>query len=167
MVREPAEIRPLLLGGGHERGRRPGTQNVAGAAGMAAAMAACAAARPETVQRVAALRDRLADGLLGSVQGVSETGDRSRKVAGNCHLRFEDVEGEALLVLLDEMGVCASAGSACSSGATEPSHVLVAMGLTPEDASSSIRFSLGYATSAAEVEWCLDAAPKAVAQLRR
>jgi cysteine desulfurase len=116
---------------------------------------------------VAALRDRLADGLLGSVHGVSETGDRSRKVAGNCHLRFEDVEGEALLVLLDEMGVCASAGSACSSGATEPSHVLVAMGLTPEDASSSIRFSLGYATSAAEVEWCLDAAPKAVAQLRR
>ncbi|MDA8400575.1 MAG: aminotransferase class V-fold PLP-dependent enzyme, partial [Actinomycetota bacterium] len=167
VVRDGASIRPVMFGGGHERGRRPGTQNVAGALGMAAAMAATVATRDETLKRVSALRDRLADGILSSMDGVVETGARDLKVAGNCHLRFDGVEGEALLVLLDEMGVSASAGSACSSGATEASHVLLAMGLTREEASSSVRLSLGYATSRDEVDLSLEVIPKAVSQLRR
>jgi cysteine desulfurase len=96
-----------------------------------------------------------------------ETGDRDRKVAGNCHLRFGDVEAEALLMLLDDAGVCASAGSACASGAIEPSHVLLAMGLAPADAASSVRFSLGWTTSDGDIDRALEVVPSAVARLRR
>jgi cysteine desulfurase len=133
---------------------------------MAAAAKATAASRAETVAGVGALRDRLADGLLGAGLSAMETGRRETKVAGNCHLRFPGTESEALLVLLDELGVCASAGSACASGAIEASHVLVAMGLSSEEASSSIRFSLGATTTLDEVELALTAVPKAVGQLR-
>jgi cysteine desulfurase len=166
VVRGDARLRPILHGGGQERDRRSGTHNVAGIVGMAAAAKATAASRAETVAGVGALRDRLADGLLGAGLSAMETGRRETKVAGNCHLRFPGTESEALLVLLDELGVCASAGSACASGAIEASHVLVAMGLSSEEASSSIRFSLGATTTLDEVELALTAVPKAVGQLR-
>src|SRR5439155_5559451 len=110
---------------------------------MAAAMLETVRDRTADAQRVGTLRDRLADGLLASVPGARETGNRASKIAGNCHIRFDGIESEALLVLLDEAGVCASAGSACASGAIEPSHVLRAMGLTVTEAVSSVRFSLG------------------------
>jgi cysteine desulfurase len=166
VVRHGAALRPILHGGGQERDLRSGTHNVAGIVGMAAAAEATVATRDQTVARVRRLRDRLADGLLAAVPGAVETGDRSVKVAGNCHLRFPGVEAEALLVLLDEQGVCASAGSACASGALEPSHVLLAMGLSPDEASGSVRLSLGWCSEDEDVDRALVAVPKAVARLR-
>jgi len=167
VVRDGVDVAPVVHGGGQERDRRSGTHNVAGIAGMAAAVRATVAARDETVARVRRLRDRLADGLQAGVPGTSETGDRATKVAGNCHLRFDGVESEALLILLDEAGVCASAGSACASGAMEPSHVLTAMGIEAADALSSIRLSLGPTTTDDDVDLVLKVLPDAVARLRR
>jgi cysteine desulfurase len=124
------------------------------------------APRSVVVASVGRLRDRLAEGLLAAVPGAVETGPRASKVAGNCHLRFSDVESEALLVLLDEAGVYASAGSACASGALEPSHVLMAMGLSVGEASSSVRLSLGAGSTEEDVDLALEVVPKAVADLR-
>ena len=166
VVRNGIRLVPILHGGGQEHDRRSGTHNVAGIAGMAAAMRATVATRAETVARVALLRDRLADDLLAAIPGAVETGDRSRKIAGNCHLSFEGVESEALLVLLDGAGVCASAGSACTSGAIEPSHVLVAMGVPEDRALGSLRLSLGASTTDADVDLALEAVPASVARLR-
>ena len=156
----------MIEGGGQERGLRSGTSNVAGAVAMAAALTAGAASREEERARVGALRDRLLDGLLAQVPGSFENGDRARKVAGNAHVGFTGVEAEALLVLLDTQGVYAAAGSSCSSGATEPSHVLEAMGVPREAALASIRLSLGFASTAADVDVALRLVPAAVAQLR-
>ncbi len=166
-IRRGAELSPIVFGGGQERERRSGTHNVAGIAGMTAALAAVAEGREEEAARVAKLRERLADGLLAEIPESRETGARAGKVAGNCHIRFAGVEAEALLVLLDEGGVCASGGSACASGALEPSHVLLAMGLEPADATSSLRFSLGWTTTDADIDAALEVVPPAVAQLRR
>lgn len=160
------ELRPLLVGGGQERELRSGTHNVAGIVGMAAAMQATVASREETVRRVGALRDRLADGLLAAVPGAVETGDRAGKIAGNCHVRFPGIESEALLVLLDDAGVCASAGSACASGALDPSHVLVAMGVPRDEALASVRLSLGWTTTDEDVDIALKTVPDAVSRLR-
>jgi cysteine desulfurase len=166
VVRRGVRIAPILHGGGQEQERRSGTHNVAGIVGMAAAMQATVSEREATVARVAKLRDRLADGLLAAVPGAQETGDRAAKVAGNCHIRFPEVESEALLVLLDDAGVCASAGSACASGAIEPSHVLTAMGIPRDEALAAVRFSLGATTTDLDVDLTLKVVPDAVARLR-
>lgn len=166
VVRAGTEVEPILHGGGQERDRRSGTHNVAGIAGMAAAMRATVAGRAATNSRVAALRDRLADALLAAVPGAVETGRRETRVAGSCHLRFPGIESEALLVLLDDAGVCASAGSACASGAIEPSHVLAAMGVPRHEALASLRLSLGVTTTGDEVDLALKTIPEAVARLR-
>jgi cysteine desulfurase len=118
------------------------------------------------VARVTALRDRLGDGLLASVAGSVETGERHDKVAGHLHLRFAGVESEALVVLLDEAGVAVSAGAACSSGAVEASHVLASMGLGPDEAVGGIRFSLGATTTDADIDHALAVVPPVVARLR-
>jgi cysteine desulfurase len=165
-VRSGVAVAPIIHGGGQERDRRSGTHNVAGIVAMAAAMEATSTRRAETVEHVGDLRDRLADGLVSAVPGAVETGDRATKIAGNCHIRFDGVESEALLVLLDEAGVCASAGSACASGAIQPSHVLRAMGLTVTEAVSSVRFSLGATSTEVDVDLALKIVPDAVAQLR-
>jgi cysteine desulfurase len=167
VVRDGAAISPILHGGGQEQERRSGTHNLAGIAGMAAAMTATVATRAATVERVGALRDRLVDGLLASVPDAVETGDRRRKIAGNAHLRFAAVESESLLFLRDEAGICASAGSACASGAIEPSHVLTAMGIDAAGAAGSIRLSLGTTTTDEDVELVGKVVPEAVARLRR
>jgi len=166
VVRGGVKLTPIMHGGGQERDRRSGTHNVAGIVGMAAAMRTTVATRAGTVARVSALRDRLADGLLAAIPDAVETGDRSRKIAGNCHLSFAGVESEALLVLLDGMGVCASAGSACTSGAIEPSHVLLAMGVPTSRALGSLRLSLGMTSADADVDRALAVVPAAVARLR-
>ncbi len=166
VVRRGVTVRPIIHGGGQEHDRRSGTHNVAGIVAMAAAMQATVEERDATVARVTALRDRLADGLLAAVRGCSETGDRTRKIAGNCHLSFDGVESEELLVLLDAAGVYASAGSACASGAVDPSHVLAAMGLSPARAIGSLRLSLGTGTTAADIDLALAAIPAAVERLR-
>jgi len=167
VVRNGTAVEPLIEGGGQEAGLRSGTSNVAGAVAMAAALRATCAARAVDVVRIGALRDRLISGLGAAVRGVSENGDRRAKVAGNAHLGFRGVEAETLLVALDQAGVCAAAGSSCSSGATEPSHVLAAMGVSRDDALSSIRLSLGFASTDADVDAALDVIPRVVAQLRR
>jgi len=166
VVRHGARVRPRIDGGGQERGRRSGTPNVAGAVGAAAALAATVAGRDDDVARVRALRDRLGDGLVARVSGAVESGDRDRRVAGILHVRVPGVESEAAVVLLDEAGVAASAGAACSSGAVEPSHVLTAMGLGAAEASSGLRFSLGVTTTGEDVDHALAQVPGVLDALR-
>jgi cysteine desulfurase len=144
---------------------REGTVDVAAAVGLATALRVTTARRAEEVARIAVLRDRLAAGLA-AVPGVVPTGDRARAVAGNHHVRIEGVSAELLLLALDHEGVCAAAGSSCASGALEPSPVLAAMGMAPEAARESVRFSLGYASTDADVDRALDVLPRVIAQLR-
>jgi cysteine desulfurase len=165
-LRRPVELEPLLYGGPQERERRAGTHNVAGTVGMAAALEATSRRRDEECCRVGALRDRLLAGLLAAMASAHETAAGREKAPGHCHLVIDGVESEALLVLLDGYGVCASAGSACASGAMEPSHVLTAMGYSPEQALGALRLTLGHASSRADVDLALRAVPAAVAQLR-
>lgn len=163
---------PLLKGGGQERERRGGTQNVAGIAAMAVAASETVAERPTAVPRVAALRNRLADGIRSRLDGVVESGvpagtnDRSAKTANLCHLCFQGIESEALLFLLEKDEIMASAASSCASGAMEPSHVLAAMGFERDLAFGSLRLSLGYDTTDADVDAALAAVPAAVERLR-
>jgi cysteine desulfurase len=166
VVRNGVKLEPMLVGGGQEQERRSGTHNVAGIVGFAAALRACTDGRNETVERVGKLRDRLADGLLASVPGCTESGTRETKVAGICHVLVEGIESEALLFLLDRAGICATAASSCASGALEPSHVLAAMGVPRELAKGSLRLSLGWPSTDADVDLALDVIPRAVAQLR-
>jgi len=175
VLRNGAKLAPVLYGGAQERGRRPGTHDVAGVVGMAAALRVATETRADTVRRVGGMRDRLADGLRASIDGVVESAtrvtaggvhDRSVKVASSCHIRVAGVDQEELLVLLDDEGVCASAGAACASGAIDASHVLLAMGLSPDEAKSAVRLSLGYSTTDDEIDHVLDVMPKAVERLR-
>lgn len=160
-----ASLAPLMLGGSQERGRRPGTENVAGVVAAAVAARCTDAERAGTVARVGLLRDRLVDPLLAGWPGAAEPAPRARRVAGSGHLRFPGVEAEELLWLLDQEGVFASAGSACASGAIEPSHVLLAMGWSRAEAKSAVRFSLGTATDEAEIRHALEVVPRALARL--
>ena len=165
VVRTGVALEPRAIGGGQERGLRSGTVNVAGVVGMAAALHITTEHRAADIARVRVLRDRLAAGL-DTIDGAVVHGDRTRAVAGNHHLRFEGVAAEALLVAVDREGVCAAAGSSCASGAAEPSHVLLAMGLTRHDARAAVRFSLGVTSTDADVDHALDVVPRAVGQLR-
>ena len=171
-VRPGTPLRPRLLGGGQERGRRSGTQNVAGIVGAAAAARIATDTRPETVAGLGALRDRLADGLHDAIDGLVETAvdpvtrDRAGKIAGSCHVCIPGIEAEALLVLLEDRDVFASAASSCASGAQDPSHVLAAMGVPRDVAAGSLRLSLGWSSNDADVDAALDAVPAAVARLR-
>ena len=165
VVRAGVALEPRAIGGGQERGLRSGTVNVAGVVGMATALHLTTERRVTDVARVGALRDRLAAGL-DAIDGAVVHGDRVHAVAGNHHLRFEGVAAEALLVALDQEGVCAAAGSSCASGAAEPSHVLLAMGLTREDARAAVRFSLGVTSTDSDVDRALEVVPRAVDRLR-
>lgn len=175
VVRDNVRIEPRMLGGEQERGRRAGTHDVAGIVGMAAALSAATTGHGEQVTRTKLLRDRLAEGVLASVEGAFESAvpagacpahDREGKLVSSFHVRFDGIVAEELLYLLDEAGICASAGAACASGALEPSHVLLAMGLTPAEARSAVRFSLGVATTEAEIDHVLDVLPELVGRLR-
>jgi cysteine desulfurase len=165
-VREGTPIAPIIHGGGQERERRSGTQNVAGIVGLAAALQSVEHSRTAMTERVRPLRDRLVDGLLRTVPDIIETSPRDAKVAGNAHLCVANVESESLLVLLDDAGVCASAGSACASGAIHTSPVLRAMGVEDRFAMGALRLSLGATTTAAEVDHALEVIPAAVSRLR-
>lgn len=160
-------IDPLIIGGGQERERRSGTHNVAGIVAMATALRLTDEERTTEIPRIAALRDRLVDGLVGGLDGVVETVSRDRKVAGSAHVCISGIESEALLFLLDEADVCASAASACASGAMEPSHVLAAMGVDRTVATGALRLSLGHASTDADVDRGIEAITAAVSRLRR
>ncbi len=166
-VRPGVRLAPTTHGGGQERERRSGTHNVAAIVGFGAAVGALASAdRQERWDRVAALRDGLADRLIASVPGAVATAPGGPRAPGHCHFRFPGVESEALLFLLDEAGVCASAGAACASGALEPSPVLMAMGVDKVEAGSALRLTLGPATTSADVDLAAGAVSRAVAALR-
>jgi cysteine desulfurase len=166
-VRDTVHVAPLISGGGQERERRSGTHNVAGIVALASALVATDAERDVENRRLAGLRDRLVDGLCGAIDGVVETVPRDRKVAGSAHVCLDGIESESMLYLLDEAEVCASAASACASGAMEPSHVLAAMGVDRRLAGGALRMSLGHTTTAADIDRALDVVTDAVRRLRR
>ena len=166
-IRDGAAVRPLIAGGGQERERRSGTHNVAGIVALASALRSSDVERASETPRLAALRDRLVDQLQVAVEGVIETVPRDRKVAGSAHVCIDGIESEALLYLLDEAEVCASAASACASGAMEPSHVLAAMGVDRSIAAGALRMSLGHTTDVTDVDRAVEVVADAVGRLRR
>lgn len=166
-LRDGVTVPPLITGGGQERERRSGTHNVAGIVAFATALAETDATRNAELERLTGLRDRLIDGISAQLDGVHETVPRDRKVAGSAHLCFEGVENEALLFLLDQSDVCASAASACASGAMEPSHVLAAMGVDRALAGGALRLSLGATTTLIDIDRAVDVVVDSVAHLRR
>lgn len=163
--REGVDIEPLIFGGGQERDRRSGTHNVAGIVATAAALLATAAERTTEVERVGRLRAEIVAGLA-AIGGVTATIPAAESVAGIVHVCVEGVENEALLYLLDEAGLCASAASACASGAMEPSHVLAAMGVPRDVARGALRLSLGHTTTHDDVTAAIDIIGTAVGRLR-
>jgi cysteine desulfurase len=161
------QVDPLIIGGGQERERRSGTHNTAGIVAMATALELTDRERNTERARIAGLRERLVHGLRAELDGVTETLPHADKVAGSAHVCITGIESEALLYLLDEADVCASAASACASGAMEPSHVLAAMGVPRERALGALRLSLGHESTEADVDRGIDAVVQAVRKLRR
>jgi cysteine desulfurase len=165
-VRGGTRLRQLLYGGHHQRGFRPGTENVAGIVGLGKAAQIAKAWLAADAKRISALRDTLEQSLLQVIPDSRVNGTGARRTPNTTNITFHGVEGEALVIALDLRGLACSTGAACSSGAVEPSHVLTAIGLPPEEARASLRFSLGRHTSAADIDFALHAIPAAVAQLR-
>ncbi|MFP5225993.1 MAG: cysteine desulfurase family protein [Acidobacteriota bacterium] len=166
-VRRGTPLRPQLHGGHQERSRRPGTENVAAIAGLgAASQIALAGLSDGSIQRLAALRDRLEDAVTRLVPEARVNGRAAPRVANTSNILFEHVGGDALVMALDEVGISASRGSACAAGGGDPSGVLIAMGLTGEQARSSLRLSLSKQNTSAEIEDVLAALPACVRRLR-
>jgi cysteine desulfurase len=166
VVRRGVKLQPLLHGGGQERDLRSGTYNVAGIVGFGAAVAATVSERAETSERVRSRRDRLQALLLERLDGVRVNGHPVARLPNNVNICIEGVEGETLILMLDAAGVAASSGSACTSGSTEPSHVLLAMGVPKQVALGSLRLTLGRETTEAEVEAAAEKVVEAVRTLR-
>jgi cysteine desulfurase len=166
-VRRGVHLKPLLYGGHHERDRRPGTENVAGIVGLGQAAALARQRLGEDAVRLAALRDRLERGLLERIPHARVNGAGAPRTPNTTNITFSFIEGEALVIALDLKGLACSTGAACSSGAVEPSHVLTAIGLPPEEARASLRFSLGHGNTDAEVEYALEVIPDVVEHLRQ
>jgi len=165
-VRRGTPVEPLLVGGSHERRQRAGTENVAGIVGLGKAVElAMESLEDGTIERIAGLRGRLETGIL-EISGTGVNGAGAPRTANTTNIRFEQVEGEALVIALDLKGVAVSGGSACHSGSTEPSHVLMAMGLDKSAARASLRFSLLRTATDADVDHVLRVVPQAVEHLR-
>jgi cysteine desulfurase len=165
-VRGGTRLRQLLYGGHHQRGYRPGTENVAGIVGMGKAAELARKVLAEDAARISSLRDRLEQGLLSRVPQAHANGARAPRTPNTTNIMFPGIEGEALVIALDLKALACSTGAACSSGAVEPSHVLTAIGLLPDEARASLRFSLGRHTTAADIDFALQIVPAAVEQLR-
>lgn len=166
-IRKGAELRPLLYGGPHERKMRAGTENVAGAVGFGRAAEWVIEGGEAEAARQTLLRDRLEQGILAQVAGAHVNGAGAPRVGNTSNIRFDGIDSEPLLIALDLKGFAVSSGSACSSGATEPSHVLAAIGLTREQARSSVRFSLGRSNTAEQIDALIDAVVQVVTRLRK
>ena len=166
-VRSGTKLRQFLFGGHHQRGFRPGTENVPGIVGMGKAAEIAHQLLAEDAQRISTLRDRLEHGLLAQVPDARVNAGGAPRTPNTSNISFAGIEGEALVIALDLRGIAVSTGAACSSGAVDPSHVLTAIGLSASEARSSIRFSLGRGTTEAEIDSVLRAVPEAVAQLRQ
>jgi len=166
-VKKGTSLQPLFYGGRHERSRRAGTENVPGivALGKAAELASLGFERADE-KKLSAMRDRLEQGILAQVDDAGVNGAGVARVPNTSNIHFDHIEGESLVIALDLKGLAVSTGAACSSGAIEPSHVLVAMGLKPERARASIRFSLGKQTTEEDIDFALSLVPETVARLR-
>ena len=167
VVKQGVTFEPMVVGGGQERERRSGTHNVPGIMALAAALQHTDTERVDEIRRLSSLRDTLVDALVAELPDVHETVPRAHKVAGSAHVCIEGIENEALLFLLDEAGVCASAASACAAGAMEPSHVLAAMGVPRSLAFGALRLTLGRTTTEADVRRGVDVVTDSVLRLRR
>jgi len=165
-VRKGTKFSPFLIGGHQERGRRGGTENTAGIIGLGRACELAAQRMEEENTRVRELRDRLEKGLLGRVPNSRVNGGGAERLPNTTNISFEFVEGEAILLLMDELGICASSGSACTSGSLQPSHVLRAMGVAFTMAHGSVRLSLSVYTTEEEVEIVIDKLPPIIEKLR-
>jgi cysteine desulfurase len=166
-VRKGTQLQPFMTGGSHERKRRAGTENVPGIAALGAAAQLARARLLEMADRIGALRDRLEREIREKAGGVRVNGTSEHRIPTTTNLAFEGLEGEAAVIALDLEGVAVSTGSACSSGSLEPSHVLIAMGLRPEVVQGSLRFSLSYHTTDAEVDATVEAVTRVTDRLRR
>jgi len=166
-VRSHVPVEAIVHGGGHERGLRSGTLNVAGISGFGAAAELAAKDVYEEEERLLGLREELLNGIRATVPDVVVNGRLDRRVANNLNVCIPGAEGETLLLLLDQAGIACSSGSACQSGALDPSHVLLALGVPRDLAEGSLRFSMGRTTNAADVEAVLAALPDVVARARR
>ena len=167
-VRPGVKIQPILYGGPHERGLRAGTENVAGIVGFGVALETVLKEQDkEKLHSLKELRDRLEAGLHRQIPDLQINGDPTRRLDNTSNMSFIGCRGETLLMALDMAGICVSTGSACSSGSTEPSHVLVAMRLPPDRIESSIRFSLGWGTTEAEIEEVVQKVPPIVEKVRK
>lgn len=166
-IRKGTRIDPLIHGGAQERGLRAGTENLAGIAGMGKAMEIAAKGIPERTARETALRERLKSGLQAAIPGIQVNGHLTERLPGNLHVTIPGADGEAMLLRLDLAGIAASSGSACTSGSTEPSHVLRAIGKTDEEIKSSLRITLGEENTEAEIDETIRVLADIVADLRR
>lgn len=164
-VKRGIELTSLMEGGGQERGKRPGTENLPAIMGMAAALKEECTLMEQNEAKVTAMRDRLIQGLSQIPYSILN-GSREKRLPGNVNFCFEGVSGESLLLLLDSRGICASSGSACASGALDPSHVLLSLGLAPEIAQGSLRISLDISNTEEEIDYMLEVIPQVVEQLR-
>jgi cysteine desulfurase len=165
-VRRRTPFEPYLIGGHQERGRRGGTENVPYIISLGRAAELAMEHLDEENTQVRALRDRLEETVLTTVPGTSRNGAKEERLPNTSNIAFDSVEAEAILMLLDQVGICASSGSACTTGSLEPSHVLVAMGLSPARARGSVRFSLGIDNTDEDVDFLLKHLPSIIAKLR-
>jgi len=166
-VRKGTRLEPLLYGGHSERDRRPGTEDVSSIAGLGKAAELALTHMKEEGRRIAALRDRLENGLLERIPHARVNGYRARRTPNTTNLTLPFIEGESMVIALDLKGIACSTGAACSSGSVEPSHVLTAIGLAPEDARATLRLSLGHQTTDEEIDFALDTIPPVIDRLRQ
>ncbi len=164
-IRQGTEVDNYMHGGAQERGKRAGTENVAGIAGMGKAIELATANIEEHSEKIRKMRDRLREGIM-QIPECRLNGHPEKRLPGNLNFSFEYIEGESLLLMLDQMGVCSSTGSACSSGSLNPSHVLSAIGVPPEIAQGSLRLTLGDANSEEDIDYVLEVLPEVVGKLR-
>jgi len=165
-VRRGMRMAPIVHGGGHERRLRSGTENVPGIVGLGAAIALAVEEMPQRRARLVALRERLAEGVLAAVPDVTYLGHRTERLPGNVAFTVRYIEGESMLLQLDQAGIMVSSGSACASGSLEPSHVIVALGFGAEEAHGSVRVTLGTGSTEEEVDTFLEVFPPIVEKLR-
>lgn len=166
-IRKGTKIMPQVLGGGHEKGRRSGTENIPGIAGLARAVEIGQRDLHQKIEKITILRDYLRDELLKKIDDVRFNGHPTKRLPGNCNFSFKYIEGESIVLRLDNVGIAVSSGSACSSSSLKPSHTLIAMGLSAEEAAGSLRITLGFENTKEEVDYFLDVIPGIIESLRR
>ena len=165
-IRKGTKIMPLILGGGQEKGRRSGTENIPGIAGLASAARAGFKTLDDRIAKITAMREYLKTELLKNIDDVRFNGHPTHRLPGNCNFSFKFIEGEAIVLRLDMAGIAASSGSACSSSSMKPTHTLIAMGLSGEEAFGSLRITLGFENTYEEIDYFLETIKRIIMDLR-